>query len=164
MIAAFNMPHEPECGVLAAPSDVGAVHLTLLRPDGNKADVTPNKVVIGSPGGLPIVVAAMNDLMGLAITEGIEDALSVHMATGLGAWAAGSAPFLPKLVGAVENLAATSEYDSSPDCITILVDDDGAGRLHGYALATDLIVLAAKLDGPSAKLPHFDVLVREAGQ
>ena len=35
-------------------------------------------------GGLPIVVAPVNDSLGLAITEGIEDALSVHEATGFG--------------------------------------------------------------------------------
>ena len=31
--------------------DVTAVHLTLLKPDGSgKADVKPNKIVVGSPG------------------------------------------------------------------------------------------------------------------
>ena len=33
----------------------------------------------------------------LAITEGIEDRLTVHEATGLGAWAAGSASRMPAL-------------------------------------------------------------------
>jgi hypothetical protein len=39
----------------------------------------------------PIVLAPPNDLLGSSITEGIEDALTMHEATGLGTWAAGSA-------------------------------------------------------------------------
>ena len=35
--------------------------------------------------------------MGLGIAEGFEDALSIHQATGLGAWASGGASFMPKL-------------------------------------------------------------------
>jgi hypothetical protein len=102
MIAAFGLCDEPEPGVLAAPRDVRAVHLTLLKRDGSgKADVEKPKLIVGSPLGLPIVLAPPNDLLGLAICEGIEDALTAHEATGLGAWAAGSAPFMPKLAGAV---------------------------------------------------------------
>ena len=51
---------------------------------GSKADVDPAKITIGSPTGAPLVLAPMNDLLGLAITEGIEDAISVHQETGLG--------------------------------------------------------------------------------
>ena len=47
------------------------------------------------------MLAPMNDLLGLAITEGVEDALSIHAATGLGAWAAGAASRLPALADAV---------------------------------------------------------------
>ena len=47
--------------------------------------------MIGRSTGAPIVLAPLTDALGLAITEGIEDALSVHEATGLGVWAAGSA-------------------------------------------------------------------------
>jgi hypothetical protein len=50
---------------------------------------------------MPIVVAPLNDLLSLAITEGIEDALSVYEASGLGVWAAGSAPHMAKLAAAV---------------------------------------------------------------
>jgi hypothetical protein len=50
------------------------VHLTLLAPDGSgKADVEKPKLVVGPPGVLPIVLAPVNDLLGLAITEGIEE-------------------------------------------------------------------------------------------
>jgi Toprim domain len=75
------------------------------------------------------VLAPPNDLLGLAITEGIEDALSVHEATGLGAWAAGSASFLPSIA------------DSVPDyieCVTIYAHLDKAGQNGARGLAEAL--------------------------
>ena len=92
MIAAFGLCDEPEPGLIVPPRNVEAVYLTKLKPDGSgKADVEPNKITIGSPSNLPIVIAPLNDLLGLAVCEGIEDALTVHQTTGLGAWVAGSA-------------------------------------------------------------------------
>ncbi len=52
--------------------------------------------MLGPNAGLPIVVAPVNDRLGLAIAEGIEDGLSVFVETGLGVWAAGSAGNMPK--------------------------------------------------------------------
>lgn len=102
LIAAFGLVDELEPGLLGKPRDVGSVHLTFLKADGSgKADVKPNKIIVGSPCGSPIVLAPSNDLLGLAVTEGIEDALTVHVATGLGAWAAGSAGMMPALADAV---------------------------------------------------------------
>jgi hypothetical protein len=102
MCAAFALPDEIEPGRLGEPQNVEAIHLTLLKPDGTgKAEVGPNKLMIGSPNSTPIVVAPPNDLLGLAITEGIEDALSAHQVTGLGACAAGSAGRMPKLADTV---------------------------------------------------------------
>jgi hypothetical protein len=102
MIAAFALVDEPEPGLLAEPRNVTSVHLTLLKPDGTgKAAVEKPKIVVGSPGALPIILAPPNDLLGLAITEGIEDALTAHEATGLGAWAAGSAGRMPALANIV---------------------------------------------------------------
>ena len=77
---------EPEPAVLSiADADVRAVQLVKLKPDGGKADVEPNKIIIGKGAlGSPIVLAPPNDLLGLAICEGIEDGLSVYEATGLG--------------------------------------------------------------------------------
>jgi hypothetical protein len=92
-----------------------------------------------SPGDMPLVLAPMNDLLGLAITEEIEDAFLMHEATGLGSWAAGSAPFMPKLVAAIEDLATTRECDASPDCITICVDEDDAGRRSRVCFEQELI-------------------------
>jgi Toprim domain len=121
MIAAFGIPDEPEPGVLAIRDDqVHGVHLTLLKPDGSgKAGTHCDKLMVGASSGSPIVIASMNNLLGLVITEGIEDALSLHEATGLGAWAAGSASRIPALADAVP------EYCES---ITVAADDDTAGK------------------------------------
>ena len=129
MIAAFTLVDEPEPGILGKPRDVTSVHLTLLRPDGGgKAEVKPNKIVIGSPGGRPIMIAPPNDLCGLAITEGIEDALTAHCATGLGAWAAGSAGFMPRLANVVPSFAS----------VTIFAHPDKAGQDNAHKLAAAL--------------------------
>ena len=131
MIAAYGLADEPEPGTLAIVDDaVRAVHITRLAPDGlDKAGTDADKITIAPPSGLPILLAPANDLLGLAITEGIEDALSVHEATGLGAWAAGSAPFLPSLADAVP------PYIES---VTVCVDDDPAGRKHASELVRRL--------------------------
>jgi hypothetical protein len=119
MIAAFGLAHEPEPGVLAIEADaVRAVHLTKLTADGRKHPDEPGKIMIGSAPGVPIVLAPMNDLLGLAIAEGIEDALSIHQATGLGAWAAGSAGRMPAIAEAVPDYC---------DCVTVVADGDKAG-------------------------------------
>ena len=102
MIAAFALADEGELGMLDAPRNVESVHLTLLKADGSgKADTKPNKIIIGRPLGRPIVLAPVNDLLALAVAEGIEDALSLHAATGFGAWAAGAAAFMPKLADTI---------------------------------------------------------------
>jgi putative DNA primase/helicase len=134
MIAAFALVNEPEPGVLGKPHDVISVHLTLLKPDGSgKAEVEPNKLIVGSPTfkigddvfGLPIVVAPPNDLFGLAITEGIEDALTAHQMTGLGAWAAGAAGFMLKLAAVVPDYIEAATIYAHPD----KAGQDGAQEL-----------------------------------
>lgn len=130
LIACFANCSEPEPGVLKPPPCIESVHLTFLKADGNgKADTDPNKIVVGSPKGRPIVVAPPNDLLALAITEGIEDALAAYQATGLGAWAAGAAGFMPSLA------------DSVPDYIesvTIFAHADKAGQTGARSLAETL--------------------------
>ena len=126
MIAAFSLVDELDPGVVGEPRDVSAVHLTLLQPDGSgKAEVSPNKLIIGRPLNRPIVLAPPDDLLGMAIAEGIEDALSVHEAIGLGAWAAGSAGFMPALADAVPSYV---------EVVHVLVDDDHAGRNYAGEL------------------------------
>ncbi|MGX1320500.1 hypothetical protein AB7M17_003953 [Bradyrhizobium sp. USDA 377] len=146
MIAAFGVPDEIEPGVLAAPRKVEAVHLTKLKDDGTGKAEMPDgkssKIIVGRPVeerfdddgniievGLPIVLAPPNDLLGLAITEGIEDALSVHEATGLGTWAAGSAAQLPMLADVIPGYVET---------LTIFADDDKAGQDNARKLAAGL--------------------------
>jgi putative DNA primase/helicase len=131
LIAAFGPASESEAGALAIDhTDVRAVQLIKLRLDGSaKADVEPQKIVIGRGAlGSPIVLAPPNDLLGLAICEGAEDALSVHAATGLGAWASGGAGRMPALADAVPRYV---------ECVDIFGDDDG-GRRYAIDLAVRL--------------------------
>jgi hypothetical protein len=132
MIAAFGMPDEIEPGrICIADHAVRGVHITRLAPDGSgKAEIESDKIMLGASLGSPIVLAPVNDLLGLAITEGIEDAVSVYQATGLGAWAAGSASRLPALADAIPGYV---------ECVTILVDDDQDGRRHAATLAERLV-------------------------
>ncbi len=131
MLAAFGLASEPEPGRVEIDArDLCAVHITRLAPDGSaKAGADRDKIMVGLSAASPIVLAPPNDLLGLAITEGIEDALSVHVATGLGAWAAGAASFLPALASTIPPCI---------NCITILADDDPDGRRHAAELARRL--------------------------
>lgn len=70
------------------------------------------------------------NLLGLTITEGIENALSVHVATGLGAWATGGATFMPKLAGTVPDYI---------DWFQIIADSDEAGRTNALSLFRRLV-------------------------
>jgi phage/plasmid primase-like uncharacterized protein len=126
MIAAFGLAQEIEPGVLAAPEDVTGIHLTKLTPEGHKV-ATQAKMMVGPSAGQPIVVAPPNDLLGLAICEGVEDALTVHEATGLGAWAAGAAGRMPALARLVPDYIT---------CVTVFAHDDtGAGYARELAAA-----------------------------
>lgn len=141
IVSAYAVPQEDEPGVLDMHGvDVRAVHLTRLTAD---CTSRTGKITLASPGGMPIVVAPWTDSLGLVICEGIEDALSAHEATGLPAWAAGSAPKLPKLAPAVPGWA---------DCVTIIEDPDSAGRTGTGKLAAalgdrDIHVEVARLRG-----------------
>ena len=132
LIAAFGMASEPEPGLLAIVDDaVKAVQLVKLKPDGSgKSDIKPNKIIIGQGAlGSPIVLAPPNDLLGLAICEGIENALSVHAATGLGGLASGGAGRMPALADPVPSYV---------QCTSIFGDDDAAGRRNAPRLAVRL--------------------------
>jgi hypothetical protein len=131
MISAFGVPVEIEPNVISLPAAaIQGVHLTRLAPDGSaKAGTDTDKIMVGTPRGAPIALAAATDLLGLAITEGIEDGLSVHEATGLGVWAAGSASFMPALAAAVPTWV---------ECVTIMVDDDRTGRQNADELGRQL--------------------------
>jgi hypothetical protein len=105
---------------------VRGIHLTRLKPDGSDRERGDQaKIMIGHSTGAPIVLAPPNDLLGLAIGEGIEKVLAVHEVTGLGAWAAGSASRLPALADTVPVYI---------ECVTVVVDDDPDGRRHAASL------------------------------
>jgi hypothetical protein len=138
LVSAFGIPAEPWPGVLDVDRmSVNALHVTRLRPDGRGKvdDDGPAKVMIGPSLELPVVIAPVNDLGGLAIAEGVEDALSIAQATGLGAWAAGCANRLPKLARAVPHYVTS---------VTICVDDDDAGRRYSRELAERLAAIRGR--------------------
>jgi Toprim domain len=131
MIAAFGIPLESLPGELTIEdSAVRGVHITRLRSDGRrKAGTDRDKFMIGRSTGAPIVLAPLTDALGLAITEGIEDALSVHEATGLGVWAAGSASRMSALASSIADYV---------ECVTIVADSDEMGRSNAQKLAEAL--------------------------
>ena len=92
--------------------------------------------------GSPVAVAPVNDELGLAIAEGIEDGLSIHLATGLGSWAAGGATRMPTLAVAVPKYC---------ECVTVIGDDNATGRKNAGELAAlrELNARTARAHGTS---------------
>jgi hypothetical protein len=126
MISAFALGRDCEPGT----GPIEAVHITRLAPEGRaKAGTESDKIMIGRPRGTPIVLASVNDGLGLAITEGIEDGLSIAEATGLGVWAAGSASFLSALADAVPRYV---------EAVSVIADPDEAGKHFARELAAGL--------------------------
>ena len=114
------------------PEQIAGVHLTFLQPDGSgkaKDAKGRSKIMIGRNHNFPIVLAPVNDTGGLVVAEGIEDALTVHQLTGLGAWAAGAASMLPRIARHVPRYV---------ECVTIIEDDNEAGRSGCRELAKAL--------------------------
>jgi Toprim domain len=132
VIGAFGHARETLPGELVIDvAAVTGVHITRLKPDGSgKAGTEADKITIGRDNRAPLWLAPLNDSLGLAIAEGIEDALSVHAATGLGAWAAGSAARLPDMADAVPDYV---------DSVTLMVDADESGEKHSALLSARLI-------------------------
>jgi hypothetical protein len=126
LIAAYGVATEPEPGAVAVPDDAVVVHLIKLKPDGSDRlrDDPKCKFTIGKGFVAPIVLAQANDLMGMVIAEGIEDAVNAHEASGLGAWAPGGAWRMPALGDLVP---------ASIEVVTILVDK--RRRPHQFAQA-----------------------------
>ncbi len=131
MIGCFALPDEPEPGALHIDAaTIRGVHLTLIKPDGSgKAGTEQDKIAIGRNHTLPVVLAPPNDGLGLIVAEGIEDALTAHQRSGLGAWAAGSAGRLPGLAQHMPDWI---------ECVTLIEDDNKAGRNGCRALGETL--------------------------
>jgi Toprim domain len=95
------------------------VHLTRLAPDGKgKAGTEKDKIMIGPSKGQPIILHDNPESLELLVTEGIEDAASLAIATGWTTWAAASATRIPHVV------AKATSFDR----VLIAVDADFAGQ------------------------------------
>jgi phage/plasmid primase-like uncharacterized protein len=131
MIAAFGVADELEPGTLAAPKVVRGVHLTRLTSEGDKAlnVAGKTKIMLGVCKGTPITISPPNDLLGMAVTEGIEDALSVYQLAGLGVWAAGAGGFMPALAPLIPDYI---------EAVTVYAHDDDTGRTNAIDLARAL--------------------------
>jgi hypothetical protein len=93
------------------------VHRTFLGPDGRgKADVEPNKMMLGRAKGAVLKLTPDEDVTtGLALTEGIEDALAVLNSGFAPVWAclsAGTMATFPVL-GGIEALTVFADNDSA---------------------------------------------------
>ena len=87
------------------------------------------KLFVGCPLGRPIALAPIGDTLALAVTEGIEDGLSVRAALDMGVWAAGSGARMPTLADAIPRYVET---------VTIWAHADTAGRSGARKLAEPL--------------------------
>jgi hypothetical protein len=131
VIAVFGMAREIAPGEIAIDDDaVLGAHLIKLKTDGSdRLREEEAKVTIGRGFTAPIVLLPPNDLLALTIAEGVEDALSDYQISGAGAWAAASAGRMPGLAALVPNYI---------ESVTILVDNNDAGRSCSHALAAAL--------------------------
>jgi len=112
--------------------EVVTLHRTYLTAQGFKANVpAPKKLMAASKPGATsgCAIQLYKPTNKLAITEGIETALAVHLATGLPVWAAISTTLLEKI-----------EIPSSVKEVFIMADKDtsGAGELSATMLAKRL--------------------------
>jgi hypothetical protein len=124
---------EPEPGRLIMPTEaVVGVHLTYLLPDGSgKADTEPVRRRIGQDTlGKPIPLAPMDDTLGLAVTEGVEDGLTVHWARGVGVWVAGGTTCMPALADGVP------DYTS---CVTVFMHPEPPAIEYAARLVRRLV-------------------------
>jgi putative DNA primase/helicase len=132
MIAAFGLALEVEPGVIDISDDaVRGVHITRLLPDGSdreRGDMA--KIIVGRGFNAPITLAPPNDLLGMAVTEGIEDGLAVLAATGLGVWVAGNAGRMPGLADLIPPYI---------EAVTIYGHADPAGEKGARELADRLL-------------------------
>jgi hypothetical protein len=89
--ALSHWPTKSQWPALVAPVKdlhgvVKAIHRTYLKPDGNgKADIEPNRMMLGDCIGHAVQLSEFTDTLGVA--EGIETALSAQVLTGVSCWA-----------------------------------------------------------------------------
>jgi phage/plasmid primase-like uncharacterized protein len=132
--------------------DVTAIHRTFLRPDGSaKADVDPAKKMLGPTKGGAVRLTEAGET--LAIAEGIETALSVHVAAQLPTWAALSA-----------NGIAGLELPALPLARDVIIavdaDDSGVGTAAAQKAASRWIAEGrrVRIAAPPPGMDFNDVL------
>lgn len=132
--------------------DITAIHRTYLTPcGGKKADVSSNKMMLGVTKGGSVQLA--NPGKKLILAEGIENALSVSMATNIPIWATLSTSGLVSVI--IPSLEVTQE-------IIIAADNDEAGLKAANQLANRLLKQGykVKIAKPSGRGEDFnDVLL-----
>jgi hypothetical protein len=129
MLAALGLPDEPEPGLLHIPdAAIRAVHLTRLDATGTgRLQTGDAKIIVGRAGlGFPVALTPVNDSLGLLIAEGIENALTLGLSLGFGAWASCGYTRMPALADAVPPYI---------EVITIVADPEVAARTKACALA-----------------------------
>ena len=99
------------------PGDqVAGIHRTYIKPDGSgKADVYPNKMSLGPISGGAVRLGSPAHEM--AVSEGIEDGMTVLQETGMVVWAATGASSLRSMVLPDLPMAAEVVVCSHPDPI-----------------------------------------------
>ena len=143
--------------------DVVTLHRTYLTPEGTKASVSSPKKIMsprtrGASAGCAIQL--FNPTEDLAITEGIETALAVHLSTGLPVWAAISSTMLEKI-----------QIPSTVKNVFIMADKDrsGAGVAAANKLACRLagrhrvkvVIPQDEINEQAKSVDWLDVYIRE---
>ena len=123
--------------IIKYPAQVIGIHRTYLSHDGTKADIEPNKMILGGMNGGGVHLNDYSDRSSIdtshiIIAEGIETGLSLYQATGKYVIASLSASNMANVV-----LPSVEEVNS----VTIAVDNDEAGRRAGTNTATKLLNL-----------------------
>ncbi len=137
-----------------------AIHRTYLQPDGQKADIRDPKTGVSLPakklktrgdGVMPgASIRLFTPVDGrLAVTEGIETALAVHLITGIPVWACVSASGLASAWLPPEVLQVVVAADN---------DRNGAGQKAANALAERLSGEGRKVDVLFPSTPGLDWL------
>ena len=95
-------------------TDVVAIHRTYLRSDGSgKADVDPDKMSLGPIRGGAVRLGPPAPKM--AVTEGIEDGMTIFQETGISVWAATGASAMRSIVLPALPMAAEVVVCTDPD-------------------------------------------------
>jgi len=143
MLAAVTRPNCKE---------ILAVHRTFIRSDGKaKAEVDPPKKTLGPTTGGAIQLAPPGNL--LALSEGIETALSFMQATGIPTWAAVSAGNLSHVV-----------LPELPEAIDLIIagDGDAVGEREAWRAAARFTGLGRRVRVAMAPQGYdFNDLLRE---